>query len=58
MPQQHSEREYLEHRLRTSKQMADEALDPAISLIHQQFAAEYAKRLETDSIELAEPPQR
>lgn len=41
-----NEREYLEQRLRTCRQMANNAADPAVSLIHQQFAAEYARRLE------------
>lgn len=53
-----NEREYLEHRLRTCQRMAGAASDPAISLIHQQFAAEYARRLESDTIVLAPPLRR
>jgi hypothetical protein len=51
---QQNDREYLEQRLRLSKQKARNATDPGIARIHDQFAAAYAQRLEQQAAPPAE----
>ncbi len=51
------DRDYLERRHRESRERAEAASDPAVARIHQQFAEQYAKKLERaprDTLHLAE----
>lgn len=44
-----TDRDYLERRYRESMTRAETAADPGIARVHREFAARYAKALDTES---------